>query len=50
MALYNLADTCDEIGDYREAANYWRAYLRVDPLGERGEHARQRLGACAGYN
>ena len=44
-ARYNLADTLDELRRFHEAAEHWRAYLRLDADSEWGAHASDRLTA-----
>ena len=43
MAHYNLADVLTEMGQLDDAAAHWRAFLRVDSIGERAAYAQQQL-------
>lgn len=45
MAIYNLADTLDELGQRHDAGVQWRAYLRFDATSERAGYARRRASA-----
>jgi hypothetical protein len=42
-ALYNLADTLDELCRCDEAQRYWRSYLACDATGPWADYARGRL-------
>jgi tetratricopeptide (TPR) repeat protein len=42
-ALYNMADTLDELGRDNEAQRYWRSYLASDTASPWADYARQRL-------
>jgi len=43
--VYNLADTLDELGLSRPAAEYFRAYLASDATSEWASRAQARLKA-----
>jgi tetratricopeptide (TPR) repeat protein len=42
-ALWNLADTLDELGRRPQAREYWQRYLHLATTGDHATHARQRV-------
>lgn len=40
-ALFRLAQALERLGDFTEAQRYYEAYLRLDPVGEFAQEARQ---------